>query len=38
MQIEHLVCLCAIRISQMGIININSLSKMEQTIGQIIDI
>ena len=28
----------AIRISQMGIININSLFKMKQTIGQIIDI
>ena len=28
----------AIRISQMGIININSLFKMKQTIRQIIDI
>ena len=28
----------AIRISQMGSININSLFKMKQTIGQIIDI
>ena len=28
----------AIRISQMGIINVNSLFKMKQTIGQIIDI
>ena len=27
-----------IRISQMGIINVNSLFKMKQTIGQIIDI
>ena len=28
----------AIRISQMGIININSLLKMKQTMGQIIDL
>ena len=28
----------AIRISQMGIINVNSLFKMKQTIGQIINI
>ena len=28
----------AIRISQMGIINVNSLFKMKQTIGQITDI
>ena len=28
----------AIQISQMGIINVNSLFKMKQTIGQIIDI